>query len=471
VANEILVFDALASNFDGTNPGSPLMIGPGTPYGQVAGDYPAAPQNVLYSSSIDTEGELPATAHYGNRAITLKLKMVDTAGTLLAALQAKFAKLQQEGGTLKRTMKNGDVRIYDIVAGDGWSPVYDFDYYIANVTVVEMVLPAKPYSRGAEVDLGDNVTTTLPWLVFTQATVAGDVPALGRLVIDNDEGSSMRWVGWAIRQKYYSAASTAALFYEAESCALFGGTTAVAGPAGASGAGSNVARNTNLTTIAGGLVYLGASATAQTHVGSFRVFARVYAPNTNTGTVSVGIQWAPQPQGTTIINPTVALSTAGTPVEQQWVVVDLGMINLPKVRKGTQGWIGYLTGQSTVGTDDLDVDWVALLPVDENYGEAYALPASTFGVVGSAGGTSVEVRHDGVIANDSTGGGYWIEPDVFEGVHLLVPPSGAEARTLQVICRFSRHIPLSVDRSLPSVLADVIGDVSAKLFVTPRYLT
>ena len=48
--------------------------------------------------------------------------MDDPTGTALAALQAKFAKLQAEGGTLKRTLKNGNVRIYDIIAADGWNP-------------------------------------------------------------------------------------------------------------------------------------------------------------------------------------------------------------------------------------------------------------------------------------------------------------------------------------------------------------
>lgn len=467
MANEILILDAASSNLDGTSPGSPLIVGPGTPYGQAAGEYPSAPQTVQYASSADTEGEIPGSSRPGNRTITLKFKFIDLTGALLIALQAKFAKLQREGGTLKRTMKNGDVRFYDILAGDGWSPVYGFDYYVANVTEVEMSLPAKPFSRGAEVDLGDNVETTLPWVVFTEATVAGDVPAIGRLVIDNDEaGTSMRWVAWAIQQRYYSAASTAALFYQAESCSLFGGTTAVAGPAGASG---TVAQSTNVGTSAGSMIYLGASSTAQTHIGTFRVFARVYAPNTNTGTVSVGVQYIPYPQGQTIINPLVDLATSGTPLEQQWAVMDLGMITLPKVRKGTQGWIGYLTAQSTVATDDLNIDWIALLPVEEGYGEAYALPTSGLPLVATTG--SVEVRHDDTIVSDIGGGGYWVQPDVYEGDRLLVPPSGAEARTLQVICRFSRHIPLADGRTLPSVTADVVGDVSAKLFVTPRYLT
>ena len=120
MADEILTFDAASSNVDGTDPGSPLLIGPGTNYGLLPGtEFPAAPQNVMYASSADTEGEAPVQRLYGNRTLTIKLQMQDPAGTDLAALQAKFAKLQAEGGTLKRTLKNGNVRIYDIIAGDG----------------------------------------------------------------------------------------------------------------------------------------------------------------------------------------------------------------------------------------------------------------------------------------------------------------------------------------------------------------
>ena len=34
--------------------------------------------------------------------------------------------------------------------------------------------------------MGDNTETTLPVLVFTETGILGDVPGLGRLVIDDD---------------------------------------------------------------------------------------------------------------------------------------------------------------------------------------------------------------------------------------------------------------------------------------------
>lgn len=471
MANEILIFDAIASAIDGSNPGSQLLVGPGTPYGQVGGDYPAPSQAVIYASSVDTEGELPASERYGNRTITLKFKFIDPTGTLLAALQAKFAKLQREGGTLKRTMKNGDVRIYDVVAGDGWNPVYNFDYYLAHVTEVEMVLPARPLSRGAEVDLGDNVETTLPLLVFTDTGVTGDAPGLGRLVIDNDSASDQCLMLWGIQSRYYSSASTAALFYEAESCAM-SSASAVAGPAGASGAGSNVARHTSL---AGGpsswtsLIFIGASSTAQTHIGTYRVFARVQASSGNAGVVSLRVQYQPIVGMTATYAPDttgVALIDSGGALEGAWVLVDLGQITLPSVKVGTQGWIGLIQAQSTVAGDDIDVDYVFLIPVDEGTGQAF--DAS---VIPTPASGHSQIRHDGTFSAVSAAT-YWPGMAGYEGDFLRVPPAGAEARTTRVIVKLARgKTALGATYVWPLTVDDGIDDISARLFVTPRYLT
>src|SRR5215203_1578578 len=113
--DEILILDAAGSNPDGTDPGSPLSIGPGTSYPMTALSVPAPPQDIGFTSSVDTEGEMPVTRRYQNRTISIDLEVSsDTTGALLAALQAKVAKLQREGGTLKRTDRHGVVKIYDL---------------------------------------------------------------------------------------------------------------------------------------------------------------------------------------------------------------------------------------------------------------------------------------------------------------------------------------------------------------------
>ena len=103
-------------------------------------------------------------------------------------------------------------------------------------------MTCKPLGRGPEVDLGDNTETTLPWLVFTEASVPGTWPGRGRLVIDNDSSTAQAWVIWGIQSRYYSAAASAALAWQAESLTALSGSATNAGPAGASGA--SVMRNT-----------------------------------------------------------------------------------------------------------------------------------------------------------------------------------------------------------------------------------
>lgn len=466
--NEALIFDAAASNVDGSSPGSPLLFGPGTPYGLIGSDYTAPAQVVQYAGTVDTEGSLASSRKHENRIITLKFKFVDSTGSLLNALQAKFAKLAREGGTLKRTKKNGEVRIYDILAGDTWAPVFDFDYMAADVLVADMVLPAMPYARGAEVDLGDNVETTLPVLVFTDTAVTGDVPALGRLVIDNDSAEAQGLLVWGIQSRYYSSASTAALFYEAESCAMVS-SAAAAGPAGASGAGSNVARNTSLALGPSswtGLTYIGASSTAQTHVGTFRVFTRVYASSGNTGTVSMRVQYQPIVGGGFAYTDPVDIASAGSPVENAWVLVDLGQIILPVVRTGTQGWVGSIQAQSTVAGDDLDMDWIMLVPVDE--GSAQALDVIT--PPAPANGHT-QIGYDSALSSASAGT-YWSKTSGYEGNYLKVPAAGAEARTARIVVKYCRgDTAIGATVEWPITYDEGIDDLSARLYITPRYMT
>ena len=67
--------------------------------------YPAPEHKIEYASSVDTEGALPASDHYENREIEVKL-MVSAGSTTfksnLKKLQQKVGKIQREGGVLRR---------------------------------------------------------------------------------------------------------------------------------------------------------------------------------------------------------------------------------------------------------------------------------------------------------------------------------------------------------------------------------
>jgi len=381
MADEILIFDAAASNPDGSNPGSPLSVGPGTNYPLIEASFPAPPLSVAYSSSIDAEGESPVSRRHGNRTITLRFEMLESGAndTLLDALQAKFAKLQREGGTLKRTRKDGStIRIYDIVAGDGWEPSYDFAYLLANLSSVPVQLTAKPYARSAEADLGDNTETSLPALIFSETGVAGDWDGLGRLLIDNDAAAGNDW--WALRYgleqdtdyTFTTSSGSGALFYEAESRTALGGSATAVGPSGASGAGSNVMRNTALTTSYQAIMSMQASGGGAypSHVGTFQILARVQIPTTNSGTTSVALEWGEGDFRRFTRNTARSLDSMW---EGKWARVDLGQVTITKAPQGTHRWDGRIIASSTAAGDDIDIDWIMLIPVTRSSGEVSAV--------------------------------------------------------------------------------------------------
>jgi hypothetical protein len=456
----LLEFDPVSE--DAAN--SPLEVWSTATYGVTRFNAPSPPSTVQWASSVDTEGSLPSSRKHENRTLSLTVEVASAAG--LRTLQAKAAKVAREGGTAKLTLPaSGEVVIFDLLATDSFAPSLDILFFSNSgaYCVVEWELTAKPYGRGAEIDLGDNTETTLPLLVFTDTGIKGDMPALGRLVVDNDEaGSTQGLIRWGIQSRYYSNAATAALFYQAESCAM-SAAAAAAGPAGASGGGSNTALYGSLPAAPSwtSLIYIGTSSTAQTHIGSFRVFARVRAPSANTGTVSLRASWSPSLGTPQVHNASTAIYT-----EDAWYMVDLGQVTIPKAVGGaTQGWLGTIDGQSTVSGDDVYIDWVALFPVDEGFGEDLNFTSSH--QIAASG--SVQVRHDGAFASRS--GGYLPPLVYYEGDYLRLPPAGAEARTLRVIVKLARGDTTLFDPgTAASYLDPSIDDISARLFYTPRYL-
>jgi hypothetical protein len=354
--------------------GTVLALSPVSAIGLTQFSAPAPPPKYQWASSVDTEGSTLATRGYENRTITIGLEISNDATYL--DVQEKVAKLHRDGGTLKYNNDNllGAV-VFDVLASEGFETPFDLTHYLGAIWTVQFSLTCKPYGRGAEVDLGDNVETTLPALVFTEATVTGDVPALGRLVIDDDSANDQYWLTWGVQSRYYSSATSAALFYEAEGRTLLGAATTAVGPTGASGGGSNVVQQATL--IGSWLAMLSTQATGGgahlSHVGTFRVWARVQMPTANAGEVSIALEWAEGDFRRRNTNPAVTFE-ANHSREGAWILVDLGLVTLRAVTQGTQRWEGRILAKSTVTGDDLYVDCFALIPADEGSGVVRGIP-------------------------------------------------------------------------------------------------
>lgn len=352
--------------------------------------FPMPDLDTQFSSSVDATRDTLTSLRYKNRKITLKMRVVgSSAGALetqVSYAMQKAAKTNADavttgtgiGATLQYTSPSGDAVVFDVVHA---SVVADTGkrYAARDITEVVCEFECLPFWRGAENTPSDHTETTLPVLTFTEATVDGDVPALGRLVVDEDQAASQAWVMAALRSKNYSSDADAALFYQAEGRTPLGGSAATAssGYSGtASGSGSNVVDVDNLATDWEAVLSTQATGGGShlQHVGSYRVFVRVQADSSNTGIVGVAFEWGVgdfrNPARNTPVYLTDTRASDGTAVEDQWILADLGLVTIPQVQVGTQYWEGRVIAKSSALSDQLFIDHLIFAPVDEFYAEA-----------------------------------------------------------------------------------------------------
>jgi hypothetical protein len=172
-----------------------------------------------------------------------------------------------------------------------------------------------------------------------------------------------------LQSRYYDAAATAALQYEAEVLTPLDTSTKATGAAGASGTAPNVIRHTDLIPTWRAILKSEIDATnlALTHEGSFRIWARFYRPTSNTGAVSVRLEWECGDFRKTAQNDPVNFAAGDW--EGQWTLVDLGLVHLTGVAQGAHRWEFRVLAKSTVTGDELDVDHFLLFPTgpENNY--------------------------------------------------------------------------------------------------------
>lgn len=383
MADPVLELDAAGSNVDGTNPGTAmLLVDSTTGWGLMAFDAPAPELKLLWTSSIDMDGSLRADpGSYENRTVTASLEVERSTAALTQAqlriLGHKIGKIVREGGTLKVTYPSGNTFTFDLLAGSH-NIAFNHVFVLGNLAEVTVSFTCLPGARGAEQDLGDNTETTLPALIFSEASIPGDLHALGRILADNDSSADWQWLVLGLETDalytHTTSSGSGALFYEAETRTVLGGATAVAGPSGASGAGSNVVRQATLTPTYQAMLSTQATGGGShlSHVGAFRFYARVQMPTANTGAISIALEWTAGDFNNATQNPAVEFA-AGHSLEGKWALVDLGIVTIKKPRSGTQRWEGRIIAKSTIAGDDLDVDYLMLVPVGVGFGVAQSV--------------------------------------------------------------------------------------------------
>ena len=402
--------------------GTPLTI-TSDPYFLTSLDAPEPPLRPIYVSAFGTDGATRVGSDYDNRTITIGLRVIgssaDDLENQVQTLQSAITKLHREGGVMELTTPNNTVVNATVLDANITVPLTK-RYALRFAAEPTITLTCSPLFYGTENTPVDNTETTLPHIVFTTASVAGDVPALGRIVASENQGQSQLWGMWGIRSKNYSASADAALFYEAEGRTLQG--------AGATTATSATVYSGSSYVIAGSLSteYVSILSTQATgggnhlaHVGRYRVWARMQTASANTGTVTTALQWGIGDFRSPTTNTEVQLTTTNGYAAAAWNLVNLGTVNIPAVLTGTQRWEGRIVAKSTVSNDDILVDCFWLMPADEGYGEVAATVAGD--ISSTATPTARDDFSSGTYGAALTGstpvtGGVWTAPTVGTGL-------------------------------------------------------
>jgi hypothetical protein len=356
---------------DATN--AQLNINDGASYVLLAHDYPEPDLDPIYASSADTEGDIPISVRPKNRVLSITVNIYGSTALDLdqkiGVLSQKVGKLNREGGTLKRTTPSGLVIVFDVLPESSMPSVtFDKTYQSRQKTTVSLRFTCKPYGRGPE-SSGQAFGPSTGDVSVVLSGITGDAPALARAVLTEGSSHDQWHCHWGVRSRYYDATASAALGFEAESCTLLGGATVVT-VTGSSGGGTNnaVRQQTLLTDWLAMLSFQATGGGAyKSHVGDYEVFARLYRPSTNTGSVSVALEWAEGDFSKVTRND--AVTFAADERENDFTIARLGQVHLSKAKLGTQRWDGRIIALSTVTGDAVFADRVWLRPISEGAGE------------------------------------------------------------------------------------------------------
>jgi hypothetical protein len=282
----------------------------------------------------------------------------------------------RKSGVLRRVSPLGGPLYYDLRTAKLTDAPQDISIGMKRAEF-GLAFEALPGGRGTEIQIGGNFDeVTKPALVFLAENVPGELPALGRLVLEDRQGQNQMAAYVGLQRDTYSSSVDAELFYEAETRKLLGTSESVA-LAGASGAEGKAVKSAQLVKGWQGVVSTqAASGNHMAHFGSYRVLARIFRPTSNLGAVSIKLTWT---QGD-FVNAQENDEVNFGAEENQGVfsIEDLGIVSIDQAVSGAQRWEGRVLAKSTSTIDRVYVDCLFLVPVSECAGEAKAnlLPAA-----------------------------------------------------------------------------------------------
>lgn len=259
--------------------------------------------------------------------------------------------------------------------------------------VVTLTLTCKPFGYGTEV-VGSSTSSATPFVTVTVASVTGDVPAEGRLIVTDAATQSRRYLEWGLEQRYYDPATS--LLIDSDNMVVTGFAGAQTTRSGAydpNAAGNNVIR-ASVFDVPTGVCGTG----NQSHIGTFRVKARVFMGQPTT---MFRFAWKDGE------SPYSTNRWVTPPMASAFAEIDLGLISIPVKAAGTQRWTGRVEAMTQIGvTDTVDVDYLVLVPAGEGYGRS-STPVNT-AIAGTLRGQDSFTSAAGALnARVAPAGGTW----------------------------------------------------------------
>lgn len=324
----------------------------------------------------DSDGEvLVEESRWENRQFRAKIRVVqqetmdealDRIGELVDALQGCE---RTEGGAETLWSPAGSSRTLVFYALSAEieempiTPTGELAGWFIEAPVVTITVTAKPFGYAAAEESTTAVTQALPQVTADIDDVGGDVAAEGRLVITDNATQDRRHVQWGLEK----VKRAEALLIDSDSLTVsgFSGTqTTRTGAYDPNASGNNVIRASVIATAPVPVCGTG----SQTHVGTFRMKARVYATQDDIRvrfTYRVGV-------GQTETGDWVTVPNSGSFYE-----VDLGPVTIEELPAGTHSWSGEIHAIAGETAGDIDVDYLLMYPTSGGYGKARSPLTST----------------------------------------------------------------------------------------------
>lgn len=320
-------------------------------------------------AELATVGTVPVDYSIPNRVIDTKLKIQATQDTTFAQargkLQAKVAKLQDQGGWIKRELPGVGAVCADVVQAALKLPGDWMQAHRDLQMEAPLTLESLPDWWEMEWVQAGSISGSNGQAVGLLEGVRGAFPRGNRcrIVVDGDDTHDQLGVMWGVRRRHYSP--VAALVYEAEALTPLDQAT-VETLSGASG--GSVIRHNNLGTSWTPVCAIPAAE----HTGSYRLWARVYTTS------------ATPPQLRAIYGvgggAVEELAPAQIPGTSNFYLVDLGEFRLDQAPVGPNRWDGQIQAQGAAGGENSHVDRIWLQPLDEGAGRLVDSPLAIPGL-------------------------------------------------------------------------------------------